>query len=611
MCGIAGFLSFDSFFSERSLSRITRSLQHRGPDAEGLFYDGTCGLGHRRLSILDLSAVANQPMQAAEHPYTIVFNGEVYNYREIGTGLNIPLRTTSDTEVILEAFAREGMKAVENFNGMFAFAIYHQHRKELHVVRDRVGIKPLFYYWDGQHLAFASELKAIRSLPEVTLQTDPKAISQFMHLGYIPAPGTIYKNVYKLQPGHYLSMTEKGLENNPYWSLAGCLSGEVVREEWAAKKQLEDLLISSVQYQLISDVPLGVFLSGGIDSSIVAALASRQSDTKLNTFSIGFREEKFNEAPYARAVAAHLGTAHHEFTVSADDARELIEPMLDAYDEPYADSSAIPTMLVSRLARQHVTVALCGDGGDELFFGYGMYGWAERLANPWMKAFRKPAAQLLTLPKAPRYQKAATLFGYEDETSLPSHIFSQEQGFFSERELGALMTGGPAANGKPYDMESPRKLTPREKQALYDLRTYLPDDLLTKVDRASMRYGLEARVPLLDHRLVEFALNLSPHLKHRNGVSKYLLKEVLYGYVPRQLFDRPKRGFSVPLADWLRHDLKYLQEKYLNRDLVNRYGVVKWETAAGLLAQFNGGNSYVYGRVWLLIVLHYWLEKHA
>ncbi len=312
---------------------------------------------------------------------------------------------------------------------MFAFAIYHQHRKELRLVRDRLGIKPLFYYWDGQHLAFASELKALRSLPEVTLQPDPQAISRFMHRGYIPAPGTIYRNVYKLQPGHYLSMTEKGLENKPYWSLAGSLSGEVVREERAAKKQLEDLLISSVQYQLIGDVPLGVFLSGGIDSSIVAALASRQSDTKLNTFSIGFTDEKFNEAPYARAVAAHLGTEHHEFTVSAADARELAEPMLDAYDEPYADSSAIPTMLVSRLARQHVTVALCGDGGDELFFGYGMYGWAERLANPWMKAFRKPTAQLLTLPRAPRYQKAATLFDYEDEAGLPSHIFSQEQGF--------------------------------------------------------------------------------------------------------------------------------------------------------------------------------------
>jgi asparagine synthase (glutamine-hydrolysing) len=310
-------------------------------------------------------------------------------------------------------------------------------------------------------------------------------------------------------------------------------------------------------------------------------------------------------------VATHLGTQHHEFTVSAADARQLVEPMLDAYDEPYADSSAIPTMLVSQLARRHVTVALCGDGGDELFFGYGMYGWAERLANPWMKAFRKPAAQHLTLPKASRYKKAATLFGYKDEASLPSHIFSQEQGFFSERELGSLLTAGPAANGKTAQSTPPRKLTPREKQALYDLGMYLPDDLLTKVDRASMCYGLEARVPLLDHRLVEFALNLAPDLKHRNGVSKYLLKEVLYGYVPKQLFDRPKRGFSVPLDRWLRSDLKYLQEKYLNKDLVNRYGVVRWETAADLLAQFNGGSSYVYGRVWLLIVLHYWLEKHA
>jgi asparagine synthase (glutamine-hydrolysing) len=611
MCGITGFLSFNNFFSHQCLSRMTRSLEHRGPDAEGLFYNGTCGLGHRRLSILDLSESANQPMQAADGSCTIVFNGEVYNYREMATALRTPLRTTSDTEVILELFARHGVSALAQFNGMFAFAVYNAARQELHVVRDRLGIKPLFYYWDGRQLAFASELKALKALTELHIEPDFASISQFLHLGYIPAPRTIYKNVFKLQPGHYLKATPKGLENVAFWSPAGILTPHVLHDEREAKKGLEALLLNAVQYQLISDVPLGVFLSGGIDSSTVAALASRLSNTRLNTFSIGFTEEKFNEAHYARAVAKHLGTQHHEFTVSVTEAKRLVEPMLDAYDEPYADSSAIPTMLVSRLARQHVTVALCGDGGDELFFGYGMYQWAERLANPVLRALRKPVSRLLTIPGAPRYRKAASLLGYEDESGLAGHIFSQEQGFFAKKELSGLLSDRPALDGTAGHQGLPRPLTPREKQALYDLETYLPDDLLTKVDRATMHYGLEARVPLLDHRVVEFALNLAPGLKYRNGVSKYLLKEILYQYVPRQLFDRPKRGFSVPLASWLQGDLRYLQKEYLRQEVVERYGVTRFQTVKDLLRQFNGGNSYVYHRVWLLIVLHYWLQKHA
>lgn len=611
MCGISGFLSFDDFFSERSLARMTRSLEHRGPDAEGLFYDGACGLGHRRLSILDLSEGANQPMQSVDHSSIIVFNGEVYNYREIGDALGIPLRTTSDTEVVLELFARQGIGAVTQFNGMFAFAFYNARQQELHLVRDRLGIKPLFYYWDGRHLAFASELKSLKALPELDIRPDLTVISQFLHLGYIPAPATIYKNVFKLLPGHYLKGTRNGLTTKAFWSPEGSITAQVLDDEKVAKRQLEDLLLSSVQYQLISDVPLGVFLSGGIDSSTVAALASRLSNTRLNTFSIGFAEEKFNEAHYAAAVAKHLGTQHHAFTVSAVEAKRLVEPMLDAYDEPYADSSAIPTMLVSQLARKHVTVALCGDGGDELFFGYGMYQWAERLANPWLKAIRKPVSRLLTLPKGSRYRKAAALFQYQDEATLAGHIFSQEQGFFAKRELAFLLADCPAHNRPPDRRDLHRRLTPREGQALYDLENYLPDDLLTKVDRATMHYGLEARVPLLDHRVVEFALNLDPALKYRNGVTKYLLKEVLYQYIPRELFDRPKRGFSIPLADWLRGDLKYLQDKYLSRAVVERYGIVRFTMVKNLIEQFNGGNGYVYHRIWLLIVLHYWLQKHA
>ncbi len=612
MCGIAGILSFNSTVSARQLQEITRQLSHRGPDAEGFFRDDCCALGHRRLSILDLSEVANQPMHSQDGRYVIVFNGEVYNFREIAASLNLSLRTTSDTEVILEAFAREGVEAVQRFNGMFAFAVYDTQQQELYLFRDRLGIKPVFYFYNDGKFAFASELKSLTTLPEISAAINQTAISQFLHAGYIPAPHTIYQHIYKLLPGHYLKITRQGVEEKTYWDLPSQIAPQPLRDEAKAKAQLEALLTSSVKYQLISDVPLGVLLSGGIDSSTVAALAARNVGTKLNTFSIGFREGKFNEAGYAAAVAKHLGTQHHEFIVSSAEAKDLVESMLDAYDEPYADSSAIPTMLVSRLARQHVTVALCGDGGDELFLGYGMYQWAERLANPLWQSFRKPIAGLLSLGKENRYRKGADLFAYENVQSLPSHIFSQEQGFFAQKELqNILQIPAAASRDKACLASTPRPLKPSEKQALFDLQAYLPDDLLTKVDRATMRYGLEARVPLLDHRVVEFALNLSPELKLRNGVSKYLLKEILYQYVPRHLFDRPKWGFSIPLADWLRGDLKYLLDQYLDKSVVERHNLVKYESVSQLKTEFLGGNSYVYNRLWALLILHRWFEKHT
>jgi asparagine synthase (glutamine-hydrolysing) len=381
-------------------------------------------------------------------------------------------------------------------------------------------------------------------------------------------------------------------------------------DETSAKAQLESLLASSVNYQLISDVPLGVFLSGGIDSSLITALAVKQSAGTVNTFSIGFEESRYSEASYAKEVARHLGTSHHELIVTAREARNLIETMMDVYDEPYADSSAIPTMLVSEFARRQVTVVLCGDGADELFFGYGMYQWAQRLATPGLKYIKNPLARVLKQGRLARYQKAAGMLDYEDTDCLPGHIFSQEQGFFSRKELKEIMiTPYPKDLCLPALMPG-RDLTAMESQSLFDMQYYLPDDLLVKVDRASMQYGLEARVPYLDHRVVEFALNLSPDLKYKNGISKYLLKEILYQYVPRQLFERPKRGFSIPLHEWLRKDLKHLLDDYLNESLVRKAGVVKYEMVKALKRDFLEGNSYVYNRLWVLIVLHRFLWKH-
>lgn len=610
MCGITGYYS-RSTFPIHDLQTMTHLVSHRGPDAQGTFTDEVCGLGHRRLSILDLSDRANQPMYSHNGRYVMVFNGEVYNFREIARELNLSLHTSSDSEVILEAFAKEGVQAVKRFNGMFAFAVYDKERQELFVFRDRIGIKPLFYYWDRQNFAFASELKSLANLSQVSKVISPVAVSQFLSLGYIPAPSTIYENIYKMPAGSYLHISDSGLDMHKYWSIGEAIAVREYTDEASAKAQLENLLESSVHYQLISDVPLGVFLSGGIDSSLITALARKHTGSTLNTFSIGLEESAYSEAEYARKVARHLGTTHHELIVTAGEARNLIETMMDVYDEPYADSSAIPTMLVSEFARQQVKVVLCGDGADELFFGYGMYQWAHRLAQPGMKFFKSPLSKVLRQGKQARYQKAASMLAYEETDDLPSHIFSQEQGFFSRKELQELVNSAyfkefclPIIPGK-------RALTAMEGQSVFDMQYYLPDDLLVKVDRASMQYGLEARVPYLDHRVVEFALNLSPDLRYKNGISKYLLKEILYQYVPKQFFERPKRGFSIPLHEWLRKDLKHLLDEYLDERLLKQCGIVNYETVNKLKRDFLAGNSYVYNRLWVLIVLHRFLLRNS
>lgn len=590
---------------------MTQLVSHRGPDAEGIFTDEICGLGHRRLSILDLSDKANQPMHSHDGRYVMVFNGEVYNYRDIAKELNLSLSTTSDSEVILEAFAKEGVQAVQRFNGMFAFAIYDKNLQELYIFRDRAGIKPLFYYWDGQNLAFASELKSLAALPQVSRTVSPVAVSQFLNLGYIPAPHTIYSNSYKMPAGSYMHISATGFQTHTYWSLGEVISAREYTDETSAKVQLENLLSSSVQYQMISDVPLGIFLSGGIDSSLIAALAVKQSGNVINTFSIGFEDAKYSEASYAREVARHLGTSHHELIVMAGEARNLVETMMDVYDEPYADSSAIPTMLVSEFARRQVKVVLCGDGADELFFGYGMYQWAQRLAKPGMNFFKNPLSKVLKQGKQARYQKAADMLAYEETDYLPSHIFSQEQGFFSRKELKDLIGTAYLHNICLPALQVKKELTAMESQSVFDLQYYLPDDLLVKVDRASMQYGLEARVPYLDHHLIEFALNLSPELKFKNGVSKYLLKEVLYQYIPRQLFERPKKGFSIPLHEWLKKDLRYLLDDYLNESVVRKADIINYERVKALKREFLASNSYVYNRLWVLIVLHRFLIKHG
>ena len=626
MCGIAGIYSNTQQLSEQKIREMMDTLQHRGPDADGIFVGEKCGLGHKRLSILDLSNQANQPMTSHNDRFVMVYNGEVYNYREIAAELKLThqceFKTSSDTEVILEAFAFYGVDFVEKLNGMFAIAIYDKQTNELFLFRDRVGIKPLYYSTIDNDIYFASELKAITT--PITIGVKEKlsinfsAIEHFLHVGFIPAPLSIYNNVFKLESGHYLKINAQGIEKYKYWSALDVVAEKTITNEKEALVKFSDLLSSAVQYQLKSDVPFGVFLSGGIDSSLITAQASAISSVSVNTFSIGFKENKFNESIYAEKVAKHLKTNHHEFIVTQHDAIELMDELIKVYDEPFADSSAIPTMLVSKLAKKHVTVCLSGEGGDELFMGYGAYQWAKRLNNPLVTPLKKPIAYLLENSKT-RFQRHAGYFKNENQQLQYSHILSQEQYFFSTSEIQQLLTS--SAYEKTLLHQSlfldfdeklsrlPRKLNAMEKQSLFDVNFYLQEDLLAKVDRASMHYSLETRVPYLDHRIIEFALNLSPKLKYKNNTTKYLLKEVLYQYVPKEIFDRPKQGFAIPLSKWLKTDLMYLINDYLNDTVINKHGIVNYKEVEQLKKRYFLGEDYLYNRIWLLIVLNKFLEN--
>jgi len=619
MCGIAGFISPD--LQQEDLFTITRKLEHRGPDAEGFFLEEygplRTGLGHRRLSIIDLSEAANQPMYSHCGRYVMVFNGEIYNYTDIKQqklpGIN--WRSTGDSEVILEAFARFGASSFAWLNGMFALAIWDKESRVLTVARDHIGIKPFFYYLKGAEFIFSSELKSISAVKK-KLPVNYSVIPAYLHIGYIPHPHTAFMDVHKLSAGSFAEInvnTDGSLQyrETSFWKIADQIKADVLSDEATAKKQLDELLTDSVDRQLVSDVPIGTFLSGGTDSSIITALACKVADRKINTYSIAVTDGKINEAPFAAAVAKHLQTHHHELPISQKDMLDMVPGFMQVYDEPFTDSSAFPTMLVSKLARQHVTVTLSGDGGDELFCGYGSYQWARRMQNPLLKL----AAPLIfagTRMMNSRFQRAGGMFESYPKGHFNSHLFSQTQYFFSENEIGKLLQH-PAMDLSSLNYQSGgRALNAQEQMCFGALENYLKDDLLVKVDRASMQYSLETRVPLLDYRVVEFALNLSPQLKmHPDGAMKYLLKEVLYDYVPKSLLDRPKWGFSIPLVKWLKTDLKWMIDQYCSKEMVEQAAVVKYEAVADLVRRYQSGKAdHLYNKIWTLIVLHWFLHEH-
>jgi asparagine synthase (glutamine-hydrolysing) len=648
MCGIAGVVTVadrDRAGLGAVTARMIETLTHRGPDDSGVWADESAGvaLGQRRLSIIDLSPAGHQPMHSASGRFVIVFNGEIYNYltlREELEDASRPWRGHSDTEVLLAGFEAWGVRqTLEKVLGMFAFALWDRRSQALVLARDAVGEKPMYYGRLGRTFAFGSELKALRAHPEFRADVDRGALALFLRHNYVPAPYSIYHGIRKVAPGSYLTLAAGTAEPTvtPYWSArltseAGAAAPLDLSDEDAAAA-LDTLLRDAVGQQMIADVPLGAFLSGGIDSSTVVALMQAQSPRPVKTFTIGFFEASYDEARCAAAVARHLGTDHTELYVTADEARAVIPRLPHMYDEPFADSSQIPTFLVAQLARRHVTVALSGDAGDELFGGYNRYFWATDLWRRMRRvprASRRSAARLITsvspaawsrvfdlggvfVPERYRYanagdklHKLADLLAAQRPEAMYLHLVSHwpepERLVIDGREPPTLLT----------ESDGWARLPDFERRMMYlDLVTYLPDDILVKVDRAAMSVSLETRVPLLDRRVVRFAWQLPLHQKIRRGEGKWLLRQVLHRYVPRELTERPKMGFGVPIDAWLRGPLREWAETLLDEARLTREGYLR---PAAIRERWHehlsGRRNWAYG-LWNVLMFQAWLERSA
>jgi len=647
MCGLAGFLSEKQIESaDGLLQSMAGCISHRGPDASGYWHDDAAGVGlaHRRLSILDLSEAGSQPMHSPSGRFVIVFNGEIYNHNDIRQRLQasspiaLAWRGHSDTETLLAGFDSLGIQAtIEMAIGMFAFALWDRQTGTLTLGRDRLGEKPLYYGWQGGTFLFGSELKAMRAHPAFKAEVSRGALSLFMRHAYIPAPYSIYEGISKLPPGCLLSVSRREREPvfSRYWSGAAVAEGGVANpyagSDGQAVDEFEALLKDAVGRQMVADVPLGAFLSGGIDSSTVVALMQAQSSRPVKTFTIGFHEEGYNEAEHALAVANHLGTDHTELYVTAAQAMGVIARLPALYDEPFADSSQIPTFLVSQLARQHVTVSLSGDAGDELFCGYNRYQLTHKL---WRKLshiplpLRQLLAKALTsvspdawnriagavepvLPRMARVaqpgdklHKGAGVLASESADDLYLGLVSQWQ------DPAEVVINGPEPSTQlSGNSPSLTGLDDVQRMMALDLLTYLPDDILAKVDRAAMGVSLETRVPFLDHRIVEWAWRLPQAMKLREGQSKWILRQVLYRHVPRELIERPKRGFSVPVDAWLRGPLRSWAESLLDESRLKKEGYFhpgpirqKWRE------HLSGRRNWQY-QLWNVLMFQMWLES--
>jgi asparagine synthase (glutamine-hydrolysing) len=620
MCGIAGFFgpeeNFDSTERRVLVKRMCDIIEHRGPDDEGFYVQGGVALGMRRLSIIDL-VTGHQPISNEDGSIWIVFNGEIYNFFELRDDLVARghiFQTQTDTEAIIHLYEEMGEACVERLRGMFGFAIWDRRERKLFLARDRVGKKPLHYSLAGDTLIFGSEIKSILQHPEVAREVNIDAISDFLSFGYVPDPQTAFRGITKLPPGHTLTFKDGRLSTRCYWDFGNQQSDEsdAPQDERYYVERLRELIAESVKLRLVSDVPLGAFLSGGIDSSTIVAMMARQMDRPVKTFSIGFSESSFDELHHARITARHFNTDHHEFVVTPDVCK-IVEDIVWHHDEPFGDVSSIPTYMVSKMAREHVTVVLSGDGGDELFAGYERYlvdqdrrvferipGFIRR--NLMLRASR-------VLPRAvygKNFLRNVSLEGdarYVDSLSYFDEDAKQE---LLSTEIRRVLGGRDSSESFRQLLTVPRSAEHIERLLYLDSKTYLPGDILTKVDRMSMAHSIEARVPLLDHKLIEFVQTIPSTLKLRGRLTKHILKQAVRGLVPDQIIDRPKQGFGVPIAKWLNNELRDMLHDTLTDSRTRQRGYFNQQAVKAILDEHARGRRDNSRHLWGLLTLELW-----
>ena len=631
MCGIAGLIDYRISSCGSILSSMANAVTHRGPDGSGSYFVGNdlvqIGLGHRRLSILDLSTAANQPLFF--DGLHIIFNGEIYNYAEIRSeliSLGHSFTTHSDTEVILHAWREWGEASITNWRGMFAIAIYDEKVDELILIRDRPGVKPLHYYWHNDLFLFGSELKSLLAHPAFVREINPASTALYLQYGHVPSPHCIFRHTHKLLPGHILrfKISERGFSTKSYWSVYDHYNKPKLTISLPdAIEVTERILADSFRYRMVADVPVGVFLSGGYDSTCVTALLQKQQTEKLKTFTIGVTDAKLDEAPFARQIAEQLGTDHTEYYCSTKEVLDIIPALPYYYDEPFADSSAIPTILVSRLAREKVTVALSADAGDEIFAGYNRYDYINRYAKRIQaipKFMRKGMSELMGLissEQIPYFKNTINFHSrYEKFKNLlqdPSvgELMKNLNQIFTESDARALMR---VPIQFPTTCYSSHSLQPEYYDDLsymmaVDYETYMLDDILVKVDRATMSASLEGREPFLDQHIIEWAAQLPSDYKYHKGQKKYILREIVHKYIPKSLMNRPKMGFAIPIEDWLINDLRHLVEWYLSTAALNSHGLFNNQEVQKIKNKFLNGETNQYQKVWHLLMFQMWHSR--